>query len=87
MFEERAIIATASAALAEYVIPGRSGVLVPPRDARALARVIDELWNNSEEAHRLGAAGRELALAQCLESQTVDYVRKLLEKLRSTGAL
>jgi glycosyltransferase involved in cell wall biosynthesis len=85
LFEERPVIATDSAALAEYVIPGRNGILVPPRDAPALARAIEELWNNSQEAQRLGAGGREHALAHCLESQTVDYFNNLLERLRSTG--
>jgi glycosyltransferase involved in cell wall biosynthesis len=85
MFEERAVVATESAALAEYVIPGRNGILVKPRDARALARAIEDLWSNPEEARRLGAAGREFALNGCLESQTVDYVRRLVEQVKSTG--
>ncbi len=62
LFEERAVVATNSAALAEYVIPGRNGILVPPQDAGALARAIENLWNDPDEARRLGAAGRELAL-------------------------
>jgi glycosyltransferase involved in cell wall biosynthesis len=85
MFEERAVVATDSAALAEYVIPGRNGILVQPRDPRALADAIDELWSKPEEARRLGAAGRELALTYCLESQTVDYFRRLVEQLKSTA--
>ncbi len=84
-FEERAIVATESAALAEYVIPGRNGVFVPPHDAAALANAIERLWNDPNEARRLGVAGRELALSQSLESQTVDYVKQMLERLRSTG--
>ncbi len=87
MFEERAVVATDSAALTEYVIPGRNGVLVQPRDARSLARAIEDLWSNPEEARRLGTAGREFALAHCLESQTVEYFRELLDGLRSTGKL
>jgi glycosyltransferase involved in cell wall biosynthesis len=87
MFEERAVVATDSAALAEYVIPNRNGILVKPRDAQALAQAIADLWGNPEEAHRMGAAGREIALANCLESQTVDYFRRLVEQVGSTGSL
>jgi glycosyltransferase involved in cell wall biosynthesis len=87
MFEERAVVATDSGALAEYVIPGRNGVLVKPHDARALAVAIEDLWSEPEEARRLGAAGREFALANCLESQTVDYVRRLIEEFKSTGSV
>jgi glycosyltransferase involved in cell wall biosynthesis len=85
LFEERAVVATNSAALAEYVIPGRNGILVPPEDAGALARAIENLWNDPDEARRLGAAGRELALAQCLESQTVDYFQRLVRQLCATS--
>jgi glycosyltransferase involved in cell wall biosynthesis len=85
LFEERAVVATNSAALAEYVIPGRNGILVPPRDAGALARAIEGLWNNPGEARLLGAAGRELALTQCLESQTVDYFQRLVQQFCATG--
>jgi glycosyltransferase involved in cell wall biosynthesis len=87
MFEERAVVATDSAALAEYVIPNRNGILVKPRDAQALANAIGHLWGNPEEAHRMGAAGREIALGNCLESQTVDYFRRLIEQVGSTGSL
>jgi glycosyltransferase involved in cell wall biosynthesis len=87
MFEERAVVATDSAALAEYVIPNRNGILVKPRDAQALAQAIGDLWGNPEEARRWGAAGREIALANCLESQTIDYFRRLVEQVGSTGSL
>jgi glycosyltransferase involved in cell wall biosynthesis len=87
MFEERAVVATESAALTDYIFPGRNGVSVKPQDSRALARAIEELWNNPTEARRLGAAGREFALSHCLESQTIDYVRKLIEQVRLTGTL
>jgi glycosyltransferase involved in cell wall biosynthesis len=58
---------------------------VPPQDVGALARAIECLWNNPEEARRLGEAGRELALAECLESQTVDYFQRLVERFSATG--
>jgi glycosyltransferase involved in cell wall biosynthesis len=87
MFQERAIVATDSAALAEYVLPGRTGTLVPPRDSAALARAIDELWDNRDETRRLGEAGRAHAVTNCLESQTVDYVRALITRLKTTGRL
>jgi glycosyltransferase involved in cell wall biosynthesis len=85
MFQERAVVATNSAALAEYVVPGRTGVSVPPRDAPALARAIEELWGRPDEAARLGAAGRKFALANCLESQTVAYIGRLIERVKTAG--
>jgi len=85
LFEERAVVATNSSALAEYVIPGRNGILVPPQDAGALAQAIESLWNNPDEARRLGTAGRELAVTHCLESQTVDYFQRLVDQFSATG--
>jgi glycosyltransferase involved in cell wall biosynthesis len=52
--------------------PGQTGVLehgvnclrVPPFDAEALREAIRELWDDPEKCGRLGAAGRELAVAR-----------------------
>jgi glycosyltransferase involved in cell wall biosynthesis len=85
MFQERAVVATNSAALAEYVVPGGTGVFVPPQDASALARAIEDLWSRPDEAARLGATGREFALANCLEAQTVAYIGRLIERVKTTG--
>jgi glycosyltransferase involved in cell wall biosynthesis len=85
MFQERAVVATESAALTDYVVPGCNGTFVKPGDPLALAAAIEDLWSRPEEARRLGAAGREFALTHCLESQTVDYFSRLVGQLRSTG--
>jgi glycosyltransferase involved in cell wall biosynthesis len=85
MFEQRAVIVSESAGVADYVFPGRNGVVVKPGDPASLARAIEDLWNRPDEARRLGEAGREFALAQCLESQTVAYVRRLAEQIQLTG--
>jgi glycosyltransferase involved in cell wall biosynthesis len=53
------VVATAVNAVPEVVIPGRTGLLVGPRDLRGLARAIDSLLRNPREATRLAAAARE----------------------------
>jgi glycosyltransferase involved in cell wall biosynthesis len=85
MFNERAVVVTDSAGIADYVFPGRNGVLVRPGDPAALAQAVEDLWNSPDKARRLGEAGREFALSQCLESQTVAYVRQLAEQVQHTG--
>lgn len=57
------VIAANSGGLADIVRNGQTGVLVPPLDAPALARAIDELLRNPERARELGQAGRVHALA------------------------
>jgi glycosyltransferase involved in cell wall biosynthesis len=53
------VVATAVNSVPEVVIPGRTGLLVGPRDVRGLARAIDSLLRNPREATRLATAARE----------------------------
>ncbi|MBC7236526.1 MAG: glycosyltransferase family 4 protein [Chloroflexi bacterium] len=49
-----------SGGVLEFVHDGLSGLVVPSRDAQALAETIDHLYAHREIAARLGAAGREI---------------------------
>ncbi len=53
------VIASATGGMAEIVEDGETGLLVPPGDAAALARAIEDLVSSGERRSRLGAAGRE----------------------------
>ena len=85
MFCSRAIVATDSRAISDYLIPGHNGLTVAPGDPAALAMAIEKLWNDPETASRLGSSGRELALTFCTEARTIGYVRDLTNRLRATG--
>lgn len=54
----RPVVATRVGGLPEVVDEGRTGYLVPPRDADALATRVIRLLTDTAEARRLGAAGR-----------------------------
>ena len=47
-------------AVREYLVDGRTGVLVPPGDTDTLAKAVDRLLNDPDEAHSMGLRGREL---------------------------
>ncbi len=54
----RAVIATDTEGRTELIEDGVTGLLVPPRDPVALREAIVRLWEDPEEAARMGAAGR-----------------------------
>jgi glycosyltransferase involved in cell wall biosynthesis len=55
------VVATAVNGVHEVVVPGRSGLLVPPRDPRALARAMAALLDDPVEGARLATiAQRQL---------------------------
>ena len=64
----RPIVATRAGGIPEIVEDGVNGVLVPPRDAPALARAIVDALKDEEARRRMGAAG----LARVHERFTVD---------------
>lgn len=58
MASRRPLVAAAAGGVLELVEHGRTGLLVPPGDAQALARAVAELLRSPERRHRLADAGR-----------------------------
>lgn len=54
----KAVVATDSPGIREYVLPGTSGLVAPVGDAPALARAIDELMRDPERRARMGVHNR-----------------------------
>jgi glycosyltransferase involved in cell wall biosynthesis len=59
---EKPIVACRAGGAPESIADRETGLLVPPRDATALAEAILELADNRQLARRMGQAGRERAL-------------------------
>ena len=57
MAAQRPVVATAVSAIPEVVRDGKTGLLVPPHDPHALARVLLRLCSDPERRARLGTAG------------------------------
>lgn len=58
MLARRPVIATHAGGVKEIMSNGRTGILVPPGDPRALARAIRELITDRSRAEELASAGR-----------------------------
>lgn len=67
-------------AIRDYLIDGKTGVLVPPGDADALAQAIDRLLNAPNEAHTMGLRGRELVFARFTDDALLHGWQALLNK-------
>lgn len=58
----RAVVASAVGGLAEIVVEGETGLLVPPGDVSALAAALVEVASSPARAAEMGAAGRRRAV-------------------------
>ncbi len=72
MAASRPVIASRVGGLAEAVVHERTGLLVPPDDAGALAEAIQRLASDRDLAHRLGAAGPARVAEGFLPEQMVS---------------
>ena len=85
----RPIVATAVGGLAEQIVDGVSGLLVPPRDPTALAAALDRLLADPSFAAVLGTEGKHATsedsgwdVAAC---RTLDAYRAALGSVRDRG--
>ncbi len=82
----RAAVVTDIRGCREVVVDGETGVLVPPRDAGALASAVERLAGHGGERERMGRAGRARMLERFDEEQvvarTLEVYRRLLDRRR-----
>jgi glycosyltransferase involved in cell wall biosynthesis len=69
----KAIVATDSAGVGEYVFPHRNGLTVAPHDSVAMRTAIETLYEDPALAARLGRGGRAFAQENCSERTVADW--------------
>lgn len=72
------VVASDVSSLPEVVRDGVSGLLVPPRDANALARAMIEVGRDDGLRQRLGSAGRRIAAEEFSNERMVEEWEALL---------
>ncbi|MDR0234258.1 MAG: glycosyltransferase family 4 protein [Zoogloeaceae bacterium] len=77
----RAVITTNAPGCRDAIVPGVTGLLVPPRDAEALADAMEQLLNDPERLQAMGKAGRELAEREFDVRGVVDRHLEIYRKL------
>jgi glycosyltransferase involved in cell wall biosynthesis len=86
MERSRPVIASAVGGLPEIVADGETGLVVPSGDAEALAEAIVALAGDPERAARMGAAGRERALAEFTPERSARRIEELYAGAAGAGA-
>lgn len=81
MAAELPVIATDGGGAREIIENGRTGLLVPMGDARALAEALRQLLAEPERARRLAAAGREHVLEHFAVEQSARQSEALYSRL------
>jgi glycosyltransferase involved in cell wall biosynthesis len=74
-------VATRVGGLPDFVLPGRTGWLVPPRDPEALSEAIGEVLSDPERAHRMARAGRRMVVEHLDVRRTAREVVSIYERL------
>lgn len=74
-------VVTNSGGSPELVVDGVSGIVVPPRDAAALAAAIERLYRDDDLRRRVGAAARERIATAFQNEDTVAKTIALYEEL------
>jgi glycosyltransferase involved in cell wall biosynthesis len=77
----KAIVATTVGGIPDVITDGVEGVLVPPRDPRALAAAVGDLLGDPERRARLGAAAQERQQREFTLDATVRRVEELYAEL------
>ncbi len=78
MHHGKAQIVTEAAGVSEYIEHGQRGLTVTPNDPAALAAAIDRLAESPELVEYLGRNARRYAEEHCSETQTIEFVSRLL---------
>jgi colanic acid/amylovoran biosynthesis glycosyltransferase len=73
------VVSTRLAGIPEMVVEGRTGLLVPPGEAHAVADAVESLLANPAQARAMGAEGRRHAEAIFSESVTIPQLLALLD--------
>ena len=78
------VVASAVSGIPEVVVGGETGWLVPPEDPEALARALEEVLTDPQEARRRGEAGRRRVAGRYRPAAAAASWRAAVER-RSEG--
>jgi len=81
----KAVIATQTQGMTDFVIDGVTGLLVPPYDVEAMRDAIYTLWNNPELAYKMGLEGRKYIENEFNIEQNRHDVKEFILRIYNTN--
>jgi glycosyltransferase involved in cell wall biosynthesis len=81
MMRSTAVIASATGGLLEIVQHQTTGLLIPPSNVKALSQALVSVLGNCALAEKMGKAGREYAMKNLTEEESVDRFVALYKRL------
>jgi Glycosyl transferases group 1 len=81
----KAILATDSAGVSDYVDEGVNGMLCRPHDAEHMAQCMRALWNAPAQTEQMGIAGQRFAQANCTEAHVREEMQAYLSECGLTA--
>ncbi|MGQ9660844.1 MAG: glycosyltransferase family 4 protein [Kiritimatiellia bacterium] len=79
------VVASNVGGIPDYILDGRTGILVPPGDERALANAIIELLSSPERLRAMGLAGRRRAEAEFDARRAAERFVSLVRNRTASG--
>lgn len=86
MLARRPVVAAEVGSVAEAVVHGETGLLVPPDDPAALARALDSLADSPARRDSMGDAGRARALERFTSARMTAEFEAVYDRLLDGGA-
>lgn len=80
------VVATDVSGTREVMVPGETGLMVPPDDPDQLALAIEQILSNPAQALAMGAAGRRRVEANFSAQTQVKEYLTLFERVQSNQA-
>ncbi len=74
-----AVVSTNRGGPAETIVPGETGLLLPPKDPKALAEATASLLNDAESRRRLGTRARRHVVERFSIAASVDAYRRVFD--------
>lgn len=79
LHEGKAVLATNSSGVHDYITHGQTGWLCDANDPAVWAEQIQALWEQPERTHALGQQGQAFAKQHCDEASAVRYFQQVLK--------